>query len=388
MASYQMLLYGKNSVSQYSETDFLSSPANSFFPGGSVGDVDADGATVRFGNLNGQLISVNDDDPLFQDGDVSLFGGQSSNSSTSLFNLDGGIEPEYAYTLTDPGTGESFRIYAVTATDLLIGNTIVGFVSEQKIDPAVSYNVSYDAPPFLGSTADSAPTVAYSNLVCFVRGSLIETERGPVAVEDLAVGDPVLTCDHGHQPVRWIGRRRLSGADLAAAPHLRPIRIRAHSLGDNIPQRDLAVSPQHRMLVNSVIVQRMFAADEVLVAAKHLLALDGIEIVEDAAEVEYFHILFDRHEIIYGNGAPTESLYAGPMALKGLGPEARAEVMELFPELADMTHPPRPSRPFASGRKGFQLALRHRCNRKPAVTTCPMARHLAAVTPPVVHPAP
>lgn len=367
MPSYDLLLYNTNSVTQYSETNFLSTPESSFFPNSSTGDNDADGATVTFGNLNGQVITIDDNDATFEDGDVGLFTGQTSTSSTSLFNLDGGIEPEYAYTLTDPATGDSFRIYAVTATTLILGNTVVGFASEQPIDPTVTYNVSYDIPPFLGSTADSNPSVAYSSLICFVRGSLIDTDRGPVAVEDLDLGDPVVTLDHGCQPIRWIGRRGLSRTELSGAPHMRPVRIRAGCLGESLPTKDLLVSQQHRMLVRSPIVKRMFAASEVLVAAKHLLALDGVEIVEHADEVEYFHLLFDQHEIIFGNGAPTESLYTGPMAMRSLCPESRAEIVELFPELKYMSEPPRPIRQFSSGRKGQQLAQRHQKNLKAMV---------------------
>ena len=367
MPNYNLMLYNTNSVTQYSETNFLSTPEASFFPNSSTGDNDADGATVTFGNLNGDVITVNDNDSVFGDGDVGLIGGQTSTSSTTLFNLDGGIEPEYAYTLTDPGTGESFRIYAITATTLLLGNTVVGFASERPIDPTVTYNVSYDTPPFLGSTADSDPSVAFSSLICFVRGSLIDTSRGPVAIEDLGPGDPVVTLDHGCQPIRWIGRRRLSHTELKGASHMYPVRIRAGCLGEALPNKDLMVSQQHRMLVRSTIVKRMFACGEVLVAAKHLLALDGVEIVEDLEEVEYYHLLFDQHEIIFGNGAPTESLYTGPVAMRSLCPQSRNEILELFPELKYMTEPPRPIRQFSSARKGQHLAERHRRNRKAVV---------------------
>ena len=378
MPTFDLMLYNTDSVTQYSETNFLSTPESSFFPSGATGDADADGSTVTFGNLNGEVITIDDDDATFEDGDVGLLTGQTSTSSTSLFNLDGGIEPEYAYTLTDPDTGESFRIYAVTATTLLLGNTVVGFASEQPIDPTVTYNVSYDAPLLL-STPDSDPSVAFSSLICFVRGSLIDTDRGPVPVENLDLGDPVVTLDHGCQPIRWIGRRRLSRTDLDGAPHMYPIRIRAGCLGESMPSKDLMVSQQHRILVRSAIVKRMFASGEVLVAAKHLLALDGVEIVEDADEVEYFHLLFDQHEIIFGNGAPTESLYTGPMAMRSLCPQSRAEILELFPELKFMSEPPRPIRQFSSGRKGQHLAQRHQKNGK-AVVEIERARRDVAMT--------
>lgn len=196
---------------------------------------------------------------------------------------------------------------------------------------------------------------------CFCRGTLIATDRGEIAVEKLAVGDLVQTRDHGLQPVRWIGGRALDALDLAAAPNLRPIRIRAGALGRGLPLSDLMVSPQHRVLVRSAIAQRMFGAPEVLVAAKQLLAIAGIEQVA-AEAVEYFHILFDRHEIVLSNGAETESLYTGAEALKSVGPAARDEILTLFPELRD--GPAAAARPLVPGGKARQMAERHARNGK------------------------
>nr|AIA91314.1 CAZy families GT4 protein [uncultured Gluconobacter sp.] len=97
-------------------------------------------------------------------------------------------------------------------------------------------------------------------------------------IEDLRVGDLVLTKDDGPQPLRWISSRHVSAEMLAAHPNMRPIRIRAGALGEGLPLRDLIVSPQHRMLVRSKVAERMFGEEEVLVAAKHLLELDGVDV--------------------------------------------------------------------------------------------------------------
>nr|WP_010395579.1 Hint domain-containing protein [Paracoccus sp. TRP] len=196
---------------------------------------------------------------------------------------------------------------------------------------------------------------------CFCRGTMIRTDRGEIAVEQLSVGDLVLTCDHGLQPIRWIGSRALDAIDLAAAPRLRPVCIRRGALGEGRPCADLMVSPQHRILVRSAIAQRMFGCPEVLVAAKQLLAIEGIEEV-DPEMVGYFHILFDRHEIVLANGAEAESLYTGPMALKSVGRAAREEIFTLFPELRDT--PAEAARPLIPGAKARQLAHRHVRNRK------------------------
>ncbi|MFT4012082.1 MAG: Hint domain-containing protein [Paracoccus sp. (in: a-proteobacteria)] len=199
---------------------------------------------------------------------------------------------------------------------------------------------------------------------CFCRGTLIHTEHGDIAVEELRVGDLVETRDHGLQAVRWIGSRALDRIDLAFMPRLRPIRISAGALGNALPRRDLLVSPQHRVLVRSAIAQRMFGADEVLVAARQLLDLDGID--ELAVEaVEYFHILFEQHEIVFSEGAETESLYTGDEAIKALGEAARDEIFTLFPQLRQA--PAQPARPFVPGAKARQMVQRHRRNHKSLV---------------------
>jgi hypothetical protein len=196
---------------------------------------------------------------------------------------------------------------------------------------------------------------------------MISGVHGAMSIESLNVGDLIQTKDHGPQPVRWIGSTKLGARTLTSLPNLRPIRIRAGALGLNTPAADLLVSPQHRVLVRSKIAQKMFNTDEVLVAAKQLLQLDGVALAEDLEEVEYFHILFDNHEIIKSNGAETESLFTGVQALKSVGVAARGEIHALFPELVGGSPETIPARPLVPGRVGRQLATRHRQNAKAVV---------------------
>ena len=107
-------------------------------------------------------------------------------------------------------------------------------------------------------------------------------------------------------------------------------------------------------------------ADEVLVAAKHLLQVEGIDVVQDADSVTYVHFLFDRHQIVESEGAETESLFTGPEALKTVDSAARVEILHLFPELASIDYDclPDPVRPILSGRQGRKLANGHANNKK------------------------
>ncbi len=177
-------------------------------------------------------------------------------------------------------------------------------------------------------TADNAPLV-----ICFTQGTMILTEHGERPVEDLAVGDLVQTQNSGLQPIRWISSRHLDSVFLAGAAHMNPVLILAGALRPNVPSRDLLVSPQHRMCLEVATAQLLFGSDRVLVAAKHLINDRTIREARDLGHVTYFHMLFDAHQIVFANGAPSESLHTGDVALSALDKSARDEVLELFPEL-------------------------------------------------------
>lgn len=168
---------------------------------------------------------------------------------------------------------------------------------------------------------------------CFTAGTLIMTRKGEIAVEDLCVGDEVLTVDNGFRPIRWIGSRKLTARQLQLAPQLRPIRIEIGALGNGLPLRPLEVSPQHRCLIRSKIAQRMVGAREVLAAAKHLLSVEGVSVLETDAPITYFHLLLDSHQLLISNGAATESFFLGPMGMSSMSANDRMEIMTLFPDL-------------------------------------------------------
>jgi len=173
-----------------------------------------------------------------------------------------------------------------------------------------------------------------SDSPCFTETTLIKTRRGEVPAAQLRIGDMVLTRNHGYQPIRWIGSRRLDATQLAETPDLNPVLIRAGALGVNSPERDLTVSPQHRMLVSGARAQLWFGEDEVFVAALHLDCLDGVQQIRPE-DVTYVHIMFDSHQIISGDGAWSESYQPGDTSLTGIDDDQRAELFALFPALFD-----------------------------------------------------
>jgi len=167
---------------------------------------------------------------------------------------------------------------------------------------------------------------------CFTPGTMIETKQGLVAVEKLRLGQKVLTRDSGYQPIRWIGRRRLKRADLTAQPALQPVLIRKGALGEGLPEVDMRVSPQHRMLISGSRAELLFGEAEVLAAALHMVGLPGVERVL-LTEVTYLHLMFDAHEIIRADGAWTESFQPGDRTLSSLEAPQREELFAIFPEL-------------------------------------------------------
>ncbi|MBY5933018.1 Hint domain-containing protein [Tateyamaria omphalii] len=169
-----------------------------------------------------------------------------------------------------------------------------------------------------------------TNVACFTKGALIETTEGPVPVEALRRGMRLRTWDNGDRPVRAVLRRKVDGSgDLA------PVHISAGALGND---RDLIVSPAHRMLISDWRAQMLFGADEVLVSAVNLVRGDLIYRAPQP-HVTYYHILMDRHEVIYAEGAPTESFHLTREAVEaaeyGDTEEGAValEIARLFPEL-------------------------------------------------------
>lgn len=165
--------------------------------------------------------------------------------------------------------------------------------------------------------------------------------RGEVAVETLSPKDRILTMDDGFKQLRWLGSWSLGAQCLRATPALRPIRILARALGNGLPLRDMLVAPRHCLLLHSVEAEQRLETREVLTEALHLLGMPGIEVAEYLLGVEYWGLMLDRHEVIFADGTPTETLQTRTHELNALSPEVRAVL------LANPPHePPQPARPL------------------------------------------
>ncbi|MBD3766125.1 MAG: Hint domain-containing protein [Rhodobacterales bacterium] len=183
----------------------------------------------------------------------------------------------------------------------------------------------------IASQADPAEARLHDLLcVSFARGTRITLATGEQrAIEALAPGDRVLTRDHGPQPVRWIGR-----ATLRAQGSFAPVVIAAGAMGN---AGDLIVSPHHRIFLYQRDRAPGLPTSEILVQAKHLA--DGETIFRrEGGVVDYFSLVFDRHEIVYAEGIPAESLLVTEATVTRLPEEMAAEVRARFPGLAQVPH--------------------------------------------------
>ncbi|SDW15941.1 Hint domain-containing protein [Ruegeria halocynthiae] len=325
-----------------------------------LGNAGTDTITVTNSTIGGRLASGSDADTV----DIS-------GSTVGNIRLGGGDD-----TLNFISTSVSGDIRGGSGTDTL--NLPVGTVITDDtfgvitVEDGVGYSISSGT-----FTLPSGTTVTYSafengsGMPCFTRDTLILAQQGPIAIQSLRTGDLIPTLGHGLHPIRWIGKREFDRKALVDNPRLWPVRISAGALGGGLPERDLLVSRQHRMLVQSRIAQRMFGATEVLIPAIKLTAMPGIYVDESVESVEYFHLLFDQHQVIFAEEAPTESLYTGPEALKSLSAASRREIFEIFPELTDLDYCVDPARPIPRGRLQAQLITRHLKNNKPLLQSVP-----------------
>lgn len=171
-----------------------------------------------------------------------------------------------------------------------------------------------------------------SGLICFVAGTRLRAENGDRLVEELCEGDFIQTKDDGLQAIRWIGKRWMSGARLYAAPEYRPIRFLAGALYDGEPQEDLLVSPDHRLLMRGATTRLLYNTPEVLVAARDMVNNSGILVDYAVRDVTYYHILTERHQVVWANGVECESFHPANTSLHVMNSVQRERLLDVVPE--------------------------------------------------------
>ncbi len=216
------------------------------------------------------------------------------------------------------------------------GDTVNLFNSGGTVIETVAY--PDDAAP--GESLNYTETGVYEGagvpdpgIVCFTAGSLIATENGDIPIECARIGDLVITKDHSLQPLRWIGKRVVSPAEQIAMPAFRPVVIQKSAIANNVPSREMRVSQQHRIFIEGHKTETLFGRPAVLCAADSLDNGTTIAVQTAPKRVEYIHLLFDRHEIVYVDGLLSESFYPNPSSMSKLSAKTRHELYTLFPSL-------------------------------------------------------
>lgn len=240
------------------------------------------------------------------------------------------IENESQFVLKDPATGKEYLISTPSVNPQLApaGGSSHYLVGVSFVDELPPLGVTLDVHLIVPFGANG---INYNSFVtCLTRGTRVETAEGPRLVETLKPGDSIITADGSAQPLQLLLSRALTKTDMLRNPNFVPVRISAGALGHGLPQRDLTVSQEHRMLLSSHTVQLLTGSDTALIAAKNMTSLPGVFLDHSAFEVEYFHLVFENHEIIYAEGAETESLLLSPSVLQNQTPEGRKEIQDLF----------------------------------------------------------
>jgi hypothetical protein len=277
---------GADSVFGNEGSDLLSVLGGSTAYGGDASDTisaEGDGNFLSGGDI-GNNAAQSDTYIVYGDGNTVIGGNQAdtvymdSESSGNLVNLssqtdslvvNGGFD-----TISDTGNGPNRTlVFQFTGGG---SNTVIG----------------YDGNITQGDVPDP---------ICFAEGSDILTARGEVRVETLKAGDLVATVSGQGapmKPVLWVGRRKVKLAGNPAAALLAPVRIAAGALGDCTPHRDLLVSPDHCLFV-----------DGALVPARLLVNGTSVTVAHDLAEVTYYHVELEGHDVLLANGAAAESWF-------------------------------------------------------------------------------
>ena len=201
--------------------------------------------------------------------------------------------------VNDFAVGQTIEMAGVTVTAVGIvnSNTLAVTLSDSTVDDIVlDATHNYAAGTFSFFNTGGNAFITDNVTPCYLAGTRVRTDRGEVQVEELAIGDRVVTLNGSTKPIKWIGKRAYSSAFAAGNRDIIPILIKQGALGRDIPERDLYVSPLHAMFF-----------DDVLVQAEHLVNGKSVVRCPHIDPIRYFHIELDQHDVIFAEGAPAET---------------------------------------------------------------------------------
>ena len=240
------------------------------------------------------------------------------------------IDPTLEFTRTDAPSNpiENFGLDDKIVIDDFV-ETSDNYVDGHLIlDDGPGPGISLAIPGFTSGSQFSvvtdakADTTTITTQPCYCRGTLIRTPVDQKPVEDLKIGDEVVTAFGAVRPIKWIGRRTYGRRFITGRKDILPICIKAGALDDRVPVRDLWISPHHAVYLDGILIE-----------AKDLVNGVSVMQVEHVEEVDYFHIELDSHDVIIAEGALSESFIDD----NGRGMFHNAhEYQSLYPDRVDM----------------------------------------------------
>lgn len=191
------------------------------------------------------------------------------------------------------GTGKYTFVETAKVQDH--GTTISGLVVKDATGKFFLLTDTQYTGNLVGKNGNLTRT-GYDTSLCFMAGTLIRTPDGEVAVENLKRGDRVLTQDGRLTTVDWLGIQTIS-MRFADKLRVQPIRIRAGAVAENVPARDLLVSPDHAILVEGALIQAG-------------ALVNGTSIVRETnvpMTFTYYHVEVEDHSLILAENIPAET---------------------------------------------------------------------------------
>jgi large repetitive protein len=241
-----------------------------------------------------------------------------NNGSTLNLTNSGPLGTAAAPTVTLNGTGDTLNATGMALSDLHLG-VISGFVQSDVIqvqaftaNDTITYNaaahtititggghsqtLTFSASTDVSQIKLKDPALINTLTICFLGGTMIATPDGEAAVETLRAGDLVLTTEGAARPVIWLGKQTVS-TTFVDKLHVLPIRVKAGALADNVPHRDLLLSPDHALLVDGLLVQA-----GALVNGTSILRETNVP-----KALVYYHVELEDHSLILAENAPAET---------------------------------------------------------------------------------
>lgn len=220
-----------------------------------------------------------------------------SDDLMQLGDISGDTFTSNLQSIAGPNFATNFQFIAVTAD----GSGFIALALNSTYGPN-PYFYLFQTTYFYSQandivTASTDTTADFA--VCFTGGTRIETARGPVAIEDLVVGDVAVTASGAARKIVWIGQRRVDSSGEKV--HMAPVLVRAGAFGAGVPERDVFLSPGHPVLVRQNGV-------EVLVPIMNLINGTTIERTTQS-HVTYWHVELDQHDVLLADGLPAESFF-------------------------------------------------------------------------------